>query len=249
MESHQSDSAGIKKSLIEYQQEEAMLTQTAIADPHFVPYRAGVRYPAQPIAKSAWIFGSKEKMFRPNEELFGEGETVDCIYKVIRGAVRSYKSLGKGRRKIEAFRLPGDIFGLDVGAEREFCAEAIDDVSVLIGRRRRGAGAVINCQTVHEELWSVTARELQRVQQHALLLAKNSRQRVACFLVEMSGRLGAPTFLEVPMSRQDIADYLGLTVETVSRTITRFEAKGLIEVPLARQIVFRDLDALRRLTD
>jgi CRP/FNR family nitrogen fixation transcriptional regulator len=227
-----------------------MLTWTAPTDPHFVPHRTGTRHTAQPVAKSIWIFGSKERTFSPNEELFGEGETVDCVYKVVRGAVRSYKSLGKGRRKVEAFRLAGDIFGFDVGDEREFCAEAIDEVSVLMGRRRTAVvGAVINRQAVYEELWSATAHELQRVQQHALLLAKNSRQRVASFLIEMSERLNAPKVMEVPMPRQDIADYLGLTVETVSRTITRFEAKGLIEVPLARQIVFRDLDALRRLAE
>jgi CRP/FNR family transcriptional regulator, nitrogen fixation regulation protein len=226
-----------------------MLTETAPADLHIVPYRVRARYTAQPIAKSALLFGGREKTFRPNEELFGEGEPADCIYEMLRGTVRSYKSLGKGRRKIEAFRLRGDIFGLDLGDEREFCAEAIDDVSVLIGRRRTTVGSITDYEAVEEKLWSVTVRELQRVQQHALLLAKNARQRVACFLVEMSRRLGAPEFMEVPMCRQDIADYLGLTVETVSRTITGFEAAGLIEVPLARQIVFRDLDALQRVAE
>jgi CRP/FNR family nitrogen fixation transcriptional regulator len=228
-----------------------MLTVTAPAELRIVPYRTGARYAAQPIAKFALLFGGREKTFRPNEELFGEGEPADCIYKMIRGTVRSYKSLGRGRRKIEAFRLQGDIFGLDVGGEREFCAEAIDDVFVLVGRRRMAvaAGAGTNYEPAQEELWSATVRELQRVQQHALLLAKNSRQRVACFLIEMWKRLGAPDFMEVPMCRQDIADYLGLTVETVSRTITRFEARGLIKVPLARQIVFRDLDALQKMAE
>jgi len=226
-----------------------MLTETAPADLHIVPYRVRARYTAQTIAKSALLFGGREKTFRPNEELFGEGEPADCIYEMLRGTVRSYKSLGEGRRKIEAFRLRGDIFGLDLGGEREFCAEAIDDVSVLIKRRRMTVGAVTNYEAVQEELWSTTVRELQRVQQHALLLAKSARQRVACFLIEMSGRLDAPEFLEVPMCRQDIADYLGLTVETVSRTITGFEVAGLIKVPLARQIVFRDLDALQRVAE
>jgi CRP/FNR family nitrogen fixation transcriptional regulator len=226
-----------------------MLTETAPADLHIVPYRVRARYTAQTIAKSALLFGGREKTFRPNEELFGEGEPADCIYEMLRGTVRSYKSLGEGRRKIEAFRLHGDIFGLDLGGEREFCAEAIDDVSVLIGRRRTTVGAINDYEAVEEKLWSVTVRELQRVQQHALLLAKNAQQRVACFLVEMSRRFGAPEFMEVPMCRQDIADYLGLTVETVSRTITGFEVAGLIKVPLARQIVFRDLDALQRVAE
>jgi CRP/FNR family transcriptional regulator, nitrogen fixation regulation protein len=226
-----------------------MLTQTALADPRIVPYRIGARYATQPIAKCVLFFGGKEKTFRPNEELFGEGEPADCMYKMIRGTVRSYKSLGKGRRKIEAFRMQGDIFGLDARGEREFCAEAIDDVSVLIKRRRMAVGAVTNYEAVREELWSATIRELQRVQQHALLLAKSARQRVACFLIEMSKRLKASEFMEVPMCRQDIADYLGLAVETISRTITQFEAMGLIKVPLARQFVLRDLDALQRMAE
>jgi len=226
-----------------------MLTLTAHAHPKFGSHRVGARFAIQPVARSAWLFTTKTRTFGPDEELFGEGEPVDCIYKIVSGAVRSYKSLGKGRRKIEAFRLPGDICGLDVGAEREFSAEAIDEVSVLIGRRRTDVSGVANRENVHEELWSEAVRELQRVQQHALLLARNSRQRVACFLIEMSERLNATKIMEVPMCRQDIADYLGLTVETVSRTIGSFEANGLIEVPLARQIVFRDFDALRRMTD
>jgi CRP/FNR family nitrogen fixation transcriptional regulator len=228
-----------------------MLTETALTDPRIVPYRIGGRYATQPIAKRVLLFGGKEKTFGPNEELFGEGEPADCMYKMIRGTVRSYKSLGKGRRKIEAFRMQGDIFGLDAGGEREFCAEAIDDVSVLIYRRTTAGavGAVADYEAVQEELWSATVRELQRVQQHALLLATNSRQRVACFLIEMSKRLKASGFMEVPMCRQDIADYLGLAVETVSRTITQFEAMGLIKVPLARQFVLRDLDALQRMAE
>ena len=98
---------------------------------------------------------------------------------------------------------------------------------VLIGRRI--VGAPIDCETA-QELWAATAFELERVQQHALLLAKNARQRVACFLIEMSRRLGEAHIIELAMPRQDIADYLGLTIATVSRTITQFDANGLIEL-------------------
>jgi CRP-like cAMP-binding protein len=225
-----------------------MLTQTAVVTPFVVTYRTGARHSFRPIEKPVRLFGGTEKTFGPNEELFGEGESADHIYKMVRGTVRSYKSLGGGRRKIEAFRLRGDVFGLEAGKEREFCAEAVDEVSVLITRRMTVVGATIDCEAV-QELWAATARELQRVQRHALLLAMNARQRVACFLLEMSRRLGEPDVVELPMSRQDIADYLGLTIETVSRTITRFEAKGLVWLPTSRQIVLRDRGALRRMNE
>ena len=224
-----------------------MLTEIAPANLHVFPYPRGARYKF-PAAKSVWIFGSKEKKFKPNEEIFGEGESTDYIYRMASGTVRSYRSLGQGRRKIEAFRLRGDIFGLDAGEEREFSAEAIDDVSVLIARRSTSAGAATDCQMMHE-LWAATARELRRVQQHALLLAMNSRQRVACFLLEMSRRLGEPEIVELPMSRQDIADYLGLTIETVSRTITQFETKGIVKLPTSRHIVLRNPMALQQMNE
>ena len=162
-----------------------MLTQTADAHQNLVPYRARIRTTFERIEKSVEVFSGKEKMFKPNEELFGEGEAADYIYKVVRGAVRSYKCLGEGRRKIEAFRLRGDIFGLDPGSEHEFCAEAIDEVCVLLARRRTVVGAATDHETI-QELWEATARELQRVQQHALLLAMSARQRMACFLIEMA---------------------------------------------------------------
>ena len=182
------------------------------------------------------------------KRLFGEGETVEHIFKVVRGTVRCYKSLKDGRRKIEAFRLGGDIFGLDGGESRECCAEAVDNVCVVISRRRTTAGIAVDCEAA-QELWDATARELQRVQQHALLLVMNAQQRVASFLIEMARRLGTPEIVELAMSRQDIADYLGLTIETISRTITQFEASGLVRLPSSREIVLRDRNALRGMTE
>lgn len=223
-----------------------MLTQTADARANVVPYRTPLRTASEAIEKSVEAFSGKEKTFKPNEELFGEGEAADYIYKIVRGAVRSYKCLGEGRRKIEAFRLRGDVFGLDLGKEREFCAEAIDEVCVLIARRRTLAGTTTDCETV-QELWQATARELHRVQQHALLLAMSAQQRMACFLIEMCQRLGEGHVVELPMSRQDIADYLGLSIETVSRTFARFEANGLVAMPTSRHIVLRDPGALQRM--
>ena len=97
------------------------------------------------------------------------------------------------------------------------------------------------------ELWTFTARELYRVQEHMLLLVKSAQQRVACFLLEMSERLAVTDAVELPMSRQDIADYLGLTIETVSRTMSQLVSESAIGLPSSRRIVLRNRGALRQL--
>jgi CRP/FNR family transcriptional regulator, nitrogen fixation regulation protein len=197
-------------------------------------------------------FGAMEAMgsqmrFGPNEEIFGEGEPAEYVYKVINGAVRTYKILCDGRRQIGGFYLPGDIFGLEIGKEHQFSAEAIKDVTVLVVRRSAIVSLAERDCDVARELWSFTGRELNRVQEHLSLLVKSAQQRVASFLLEMSARLAATDAIELPMSRQDIADYLGLTIETVSRTMTQLASEQAIGLPTARRIVLRNSGALRQL--
>jgi CRP/FNR family transcriptional regulator, nitrogen fixation regulation protein len=190
--------------------------------------------------------GSQMK-FGSNAEIFGEGEPAEYVYKVVTGAVRTYRILSDGRRQIGGFYLPGEIFGLDIGKEHQFSAEAINNVTVLVVRRSAIVSlAERDCETARE-LWSFTGRELKRVQEHMLLLVKSAQQRVASFLLEMSKRLAATDAIELPMSRQDIADYLGLTIETVSRTMTLLVSEQAIVLPSSRRIVLRNAGALRRL--
>jgi CRP/FNR family transcriptional regulator, nitrogen fixation regulation protein len=185
--------------------------------------------------------------FGPNEEIFGEGEPAEYVYKVMKGAVRTYKILCDGRRQIGGFYLPGDIFGLEIGKEHQFSAEAIKDVTVLVIRRSAVISLAERDCDAARELWSFTGRELNRVQEHLLLLVKSAQQRVASFLLEMSARLAATDAIELPMSRQDIADYLGLTIETVSRTMTQLASEQAIGLPSARRIVLRNTGALHQL--
>jgi CRP/FNR family transcriptional regulator, nitrogen fixation regulation protein len=100
---------------------------------------------------------------------------------------------------------------------------------------------------IGRELFALTGRELRRAQDHVLLLVKSAQERVASFLLEMAERASAGNTVELPMSRQDIADYLGLTIETVSRTFTGLESAAAIEVPTSRRIVLRNRSALLRL--
>jgi CRP/FNR family transcriptional regulator, nitrogen fixation regulation protein len=185
--------------------------------------------------------------FARNMEVFGEADPADYFYKVVSGAVRTYKVLNDGRRQIGAFYLPGDIFGLEVGEVHSFSAEAVNDSVVLIVKRS-AVVALATCDgDVAQQLWALTGRELQRAQKHVLLLIKSAQERVAAFLLEMATRFAACDEVDLPMSRQDIADYLGLTIETVSRTLTQLENAAAIELASARRIVLRSRPALNRL--
>ena len=185
--------------------------------------------------------------FARNAEIYGEGEPADYLYKVISGTVRTYKVLSDGRRQIGAFYMPGDVFGLETSDEHTFSAEAISDSKVLVIKRSALVALAERDSDVARQLWALTGRELSRVQDHIMLLIKTAQERVAGFLLEMAERGSNGNALELPMSRQDIADYLGLTIETVSRTLTILENAAAIELPSSRRIVLRNRSALSRL--
>jgi CRP-like cAMP-binding protein len=182
-----------------------------------------------------------------NSEIFGENEPADYLYKVVKGGVRTYKILSDGRRQIGGFYLPGDIFGLEFADEHTLSAEAISDTKVLVIKRRALNALAGRDTSVSRQLFALSNRELRRMQTRVLLLIKSAQERVASFLLEMAERVSAGNAIELPMSRQDIADYLGLTIETISRTLTSLECAAAIEVPTSRCIVLRNRSALSRM--
>jgi CRP/FNR family transcriptional regulator, nitrogen fixation regulation protein len=198
------------------------------------------------LAQSMQLMGAVMSYPR-NTEIFGEGEAADYVYKVISGSVRTYKILTDGRRQIGGFYLPGDIFGIQLADEHSFSAEAIADTKVLVVKRSALTTLADRDAAVGHDLFDLTSRELRRMQNRILLLVKSAQERVASFLLEMQERAGAGNVVELPMSRQDIADYLGLTIETVSRTLTCLENAAAIEVSSSRRIVLRNHSALNRL--
>jgi CRP/FNR family nitrogen fixation transcriptional regulator len=158
--------------------------------------------------------------------------------------VRICKVLTDGRRRIEAFYLPGDVFGLEMDDEHHFSAEAIADSTILVVKRSALVSLANVDGDVARRLWTFTARELQRVRDHMLLLTRTAQERVASFLLDLSKRLATVEEIDVPMSRQDIADYLGLTIETISRTLTQLETQAAIALPTSRRIVLCNRRAL-----
>ena len=227
-----------------------MLPQPAI--------RADILRPVVP-AKLPWSSDARDRLsesmqlmgvvtaFARNSEIFGENEPADYVYKVVSGNVRTYKILNDGRRQIGAFYLPGDVFGLQFSPEHAFSAEAITDAKILVVKRSSLTALADRDASVGRELFALTGRELRRAQNRVLLLVKSAQERVASFLVEMADRVAAGNIVDLPMSRQDIADYLGLTIETISRTLTGLESAAAIAVPTSRRIVLRNRIALNRL--
>ncbi len=185
--------------------------------------------------------------FARNSEIYGENEAADYLYKVASGAVRTYKVLADGRRQIGAFYLPGDTFGLESGDIHVFSAEAVVDSKIVVIKRSALIGLATRDNDVARQLWVLTSRELSRVQDHIMLLIKTAQERVVGFLLEMAARMPSEKQIELPMSRQDIADYLGLTIETVSRTLTQLENSAAIELATSRRVVLRNRVALSRL--
>jgi CRP/FNR family nitrogen fixation transcriptional regulator len=186
--------------------------------------------------------------FTRDEEIFGEGESADFVYKVVRGVVRTYRILDDGRRQISAFHFAGDLFGLEPGESHLYSAEAVSDCEIGLIKRVALDRTSSQNSLLARELWSLASKELSRAQEHLLLLGrKTALERVATFLLEMAIRDPETEAVHLPMSRTDIADYLGLTIETVSRTLTQLEKSGAIALPSCRQIVLRDRNALSRL--
>jgi CRP/FNR family nitrogen fixation transcriptional regulator len=186
--------------------------------------------------------------FARNAEIYGENEPAEYLYKLVSGSVRTSKILNDGRRQIGAFYLPGDTFGLEVGSEHALAAEAITDAKVIVVKRSAVEALAARDSEVARQLRAVTGRELQRMQHHILLLIRSAKERVAGFLLEMAARVKCNDEIELPMSRQDIADYLGLTIETVSRTLRILENSAAIALPNSRRIVLRNHRALCRLS-
>ncbi len=193
---------------------------------------------------------SNEFNYKKGTEIYGEKEPADYVYQVTSGAVRTYKLLSDGRRQIGAFHLVGDIFGLENRDTHRFTAEAVVDTTLQMVKRRSLENVAESDVMVARNLLNLTTINLQHAEDHMLLLGrKTALERVAAFLLEMDSRLTAAGILALPMCRRDIADYLGLTLETVSRALSNLHERGILGFLGAnqRQIVLMDRQQLANL--
>lgn len=186
--------------------------------------------------------------FAKGEEIFGQDETADLVHSVVSGAVRTSRLLSDGRRQIGNFYYPGDLVGLETGDMHRFSAEAIIDCTILVVKRaslRQFSGD----GELDRAIWEATRRELERTQEHLLVLGrKTACEKVASFLLDLAQR-GAAAIVDLPMGRQDMADYLGLTIETVSRMVTQLQGSQIVEFAGSRHFRVKRWDALERLAE
>ena len=185
--------------------------------------------------------------FEPNEEIYAEEDPAFYIYKVCKGTVRICRLLEDGRRQISTFVTAGEMFGLELEECHRFSAEAVGACEIMMFERR-GVHALAGVNSsVALRLWELTAQAARRAQEHILLLGRmNAKAKVSTFLTSLADRTGS-TVLQLAMPRHDIGDHLGLTLETVSRTLAQLDSEGFIRLRGARSIDIRDACALKRL--
>jgi CRP/FNR family nitrogen fixation transcriptional regulator len=192
-----------------------------------------------------------EFSYRKGAEIYGEKEPAEYIYRVKTGAVRTYKLLSDGRRQIGAFHLVGDIFGSTSGDSHRFTAEAVVDTTLLLMKRQRLEVLAKADATLTRDLLNVAAKSLRHAEDHLLLLGrKDALEKVATFLLEMDERINSTGAMTLPMTRHDIADYLGLSLETVCRSLTRLSRMGALSLTgdtTQRKITILDRKQLRSL--
>lgn len=183
-----------------------------------------------------------------DEEIVGQGEPAKYCYFVLSGCVRTVRLMEDGRRQVGEFLLAGDLFGWEALGEHDFGAEAVTPATLLRYPQRRLEVLAERDRIFAGQLRTLAARQLRANRDRMVLLGrKTAAERIATFLLEMAARPGAAAeaSIDLPMSRTDIADYLGLTIETVCRGIAHFRREGFIAVARGR-IVIRDRRALER---
>jgi CRP/FNR family transcriptional regulator, nitrogen fixation regulation protein len=186
--------------------------------------------------------------FAQDREIFSEGNAAEYYYKIVSGVVRTCKFLVDGRRQIDAFYTAGDIFGFEPDLAHRFSAEAVTDCTMVAYRKGRSETLGGGDGPLSQELLSFAMGGMARAQAHSLLLGRRSAlEKVAGFLMDWAQRSPDHHIVNLAMTRQDIADYLGLTIETVSRTLTQLERDRVIDLPSARLIRLRNPDTLEEL--
>ena len=186
--------------------------------------------------------------YEKGAEIYWEESSMDYVYQVVSGAVRNYTLLSDGRCQITAFYLPGDIFGFDCGTSRQTTTDAIAMTTVRAVKRGDIEAAAAEDIEISRLLLSMAIEDLDHARQQIVLLGrKTAMERVAAFLLEMERRLPASSVLPLPMCRRDIGDYLGLTLETVSRSLSQLHEQGILDFLGARHISLRNRARLCRM--
>lgn len=188
--------------------------------------------------------------YRRGETIFAEGEPADRVYKIMVGTVRLCRYSPTGRRHITDFVLAGDLVGFLECADQPMTAEAVEDVTLISYPRSCVDRLAASNPEIRMRVLCHLSASLLEAQQHLFVLGcQTAKERLASFLTRLADRIDlAPDEpLDLPMGRQDIADHLGMTIETVCRVISMLKNDGLISVPNSRELILKDMAALRAL--
>lgn len=201
----------------------------------YLPSMQPQLHTCQPVSETQSVI-----LFRPNETIIAEAKPATVMYRLVSGMARSYNSMTDGRRHISAFLSSGDVFGFEVGSEYQLSVDAVTECKLVKLRRLSAEDSLEATELCHYAM-----RSLAKAQTHAQTLGcLSATQRLAAFLLHISA-LQCNDAVVLPMPRQDIADYLGSTVETVSRGLAQFEREGVIKLASARRIRLLNKRALR----
>lgn len=182
--------------------------------------------------------------------LFSPGDQADHLFQVRSGMLRIYTSLPNGRRQIERFAVPGDLIGLEAGDVHATTADAVTESVVVRYCRARADGVADNDARLAWTFLRLSVRELCKAHRRLVLVGRNTAiERLAFFIVEMMERSESRRHIHLPMSRMDIADYLGLTIETVSRVFTKLCKDGIVRLPSASRLEVQDFQSLKELAE
>ncbi len=190
--------------------------------------------------------------FNHNQTIFNEGDPAEHAYRLLSGAVRLCKHLADGRRQIVQFLFPGDLFSFMELAGHSLTAEAVNDVVLISYPQRQIVRLGAQDPSLRERFVVLMSQRLHRMHDHLMLLGRQTAlERVSSFLLSLKERKGTGEgdALDIPMSRQDIADYLGLTIETVCRVLTKLRRSRAIGIPNIHQLIISDVDALYALAE
>ncbi len=181
-----------------------------------------------------------------NQAIYSEGEPAEAILKLVSGAVRTCRFMSNGRRQIDAFYGAGDVFGFEAGADYSLTAEAVSNCTLVSYRRGGLAALAAQNHVLAGQLHTHSIRSLARAREHVCLLGRfTALEKLAAFLTDSASHSPPHTHVTLVMNRADIADYLGLTVETVSRSLARLQKSRLIAFSSSRTIELTDLPGLR----
>ena len=188
------------------------------------------------------------------EVLYCQGDTSDHVYEVIEGVVKLYMLTADGRLQITGFAYPGQILALDAGSHHVTTAEAVTSAKLCQYPRAKFERVIDEHPQLARQLFAIVAQDLTAARSQMLLLGrKSATERLASFLLDLSERNVTrgenPNVIALPMSRGDIGDYLGLTIETVSRTMTRLRQLGVLDLGQHRSVVIRDKTRLSEIAE